>query len=147
MADRTEGSIEVDAPPAAVMAEILDHERYPEWSAEIKKVEVRERDEAGRGRRVFFEVAQGPLRADYVLEYAYRPADAGVSWRLVEGRGVRRLDGEYALEPVGDRTRVTYRLAVETPLPILGFVKRQIERRIIDVALKGLKRRVEARRR
>lgn len=147
MADQTQGSIEIDAPRTAVMAEIADYESYPEWSSEIKRVEIRERDSQGRGRHVFYEVSNGPLRADYVLEYTYKDADAGVSWTFVEGNNIRDLQGEYVLEDDGaDTTEVTYRMKVDTPIPMLGFMKRGIERRIIDVALKGLKKRVESRR-
>ena len=146
MADQTKGSIEIGADPSAVMAEIADYESYPEWSGEIRKVEVRERDEDKRGKQVYYEVAQGPLKADYVLEYTYKPSDAGVTWKLVEGNNIRRLDGEYSLEATGKGTKVTYQMTVETPIPMLGFMKRQIEKRIVDVALKGLKKRVESNR-
>src|SRR5688572_21916602 len=64
MADQTKGSIEINGTPAAVMAEIGDYESYPEWSGEIKKVEVRKRDAQKRGKHVYYEVAQGPLKAD-----------------------------------------------------------------------------------
>ena len=146
MADQTKGSIEINATPAAVMEEIGDYESYPEWSSEIKTVEVRKRDAQKRGKHVYYEVAQGPLKADYVLEYTYKPKDAGVEWTLVEGHNIKRLDGSYDLEASGKGTKVTYRMTVETPIPMLGFMKRQIEKRIIDVALKGLKKRVESKR-
>lgn len=145
MADQTQGSIDINADPAKIMAEIADYESYPEWSGEIKKTEVREQGADGRAKQVYFEVAQGPLKADYVLEYTYKPDDAGVSWTFVEGHNIRDLTGEYVLEPSGDKTKVTYRLRVDTPIPMLGFVKRQLEKRIIDVALKGLRKRVESR--
>lgn len=145
MADQTQGSIEIAADQATVMAEIADYEAYPEWSGEIKRAEIRERGADGRGKRVFFEVAQGPLKADYVLEYTYEPGDVGVSWTFVEGHNIRDLTGSYELEGSGSKTKVTYRMRVDTPIPMLGFVKRQIEKRIIDVALKGLKKRVESR--
>ena len=145
MADQTEGSIEIAADPATIMTEIADYEAYPEWSNEIKKAEVRSRGSDGRAKLVFFEVAQGPLKADYVLEYTYKPGDTGVSWTFVEGHNIRDLTGEYDLAPAGSKTKVTYRMRVDTPIPMLGFVKRQIEKRIIDVALKGLRKRVESR--
>lgn len=146
MADQTQGSIEIQADAATVMAEIADYESYPEWSNEIRKVEVRERDGEGRGKHVYYEVSNGPLKANYVLDYTYKPNDGGVSWTFVEGHNIRDLRGEYLLEPAGGATKVTYRMKVDTPIPMLGFMKRQIEKRIIDVALKGLKKRVESRR-
>jgi len=141
------GSIEIDAPPGAVMEEISDYESYPDWTSEIKKAEVRKRDSQKRGKHVYYEVAMGPLKADYVLEYTYKPKDGGVSWTMVEGHNINKIDGEYTLEPAagGERTKVTYEMTVVSPLPMPGFMRRQVERKAIDVALKGLKKRVESR--
>lgn len=59
---------------------------------------------------------------------------------------LRALDGSYALAPLGDgdRTQVTYRLAVDVKIPLLGMIKRKAEKVIIDRALAGLKKRVES---
>jgi len=38
---------------------------------------------------------------------------------------------------------VTYRLAVDVKIPMLGMLKRKAEKVIIDTALKELKKRVE----
>jgi carbon monoxide dehydrogenase subunit G len=147
MADQTQGSIEIDADGAAVMEEILDYDSYPEWTSEMKAVKVLSRDKQKRGKKVHYEVAQGPLKADYTLEYTYEANNAGVSWTFVEGNNIRDMTGAYSLEPTGKgHTKVTYRMKVDTPIPMLGFMKRQIEKKIIDVALKGLKKRVESKR-
>ena len=142
------GSIEIDAAPAVVMEEIADFESYPDWTGEIKKAEIRKRDTQKRGKQVYYEVAMGPLKADYVLDYTYSANDAGVSWTMLEGNGVRKIEGEYQLESLagGKRTKVTYEMTVESPLPMPGFMRRQVERKAIDVALKGLKKRVESKR-
>ena len=39
---------------------------------------------------------------------------------------------------------MTYELAVDVRIPMIGMVKRKAEKRIIDSALKGLKRHVES---
>jgi hypothetical protein len=39
---------------------------------------------------------------------------------------------------------VTYRLSVDLNIPMLGMFKRKAEKVIMDTALKGLKKRVEA---
>lgn len=145
MADRTEGSIEIGADAPAIMAVIADYEAYPLWANGVKKVEVLERDGEGRGKRVHFEVSQGPVKADYTLEYDYAAGSAGVSWTFVEGRGLRDIAGEYVLEGEGRKTKVIYRLRVDSAIPMLGFMKRKAEGVIIDTALKGLKKRVESR--
>ncbi len=43
----------------------------------------------------------------------------------------------------GDSTQVTYRLAVDINMPMLGMFKRKAEKVIMDTALKELKKRVE----
>ena len=53
-------------------------------------------------------------------------------------------DGSYALAGRGDSTTVTYSLAVDLNIPMIGMLRRKAEKVIIDTALKGLKRRVEA---
>jgi carbon monoxide dehydrogenase subunit G len=144
MADQTQGSIDIDADPKAIMAVIEDYEAYPEWAGQIKKVDVRERDNQKRGKQVYYEVSQGPMKADYVLEYTYKPNDGGVSWVFVEGHGLRDLQGDYTLEPTGSRTHVTYKAKVDITIPMLGMIKRKMEKLVIDTALKGLKKRVES---
>ena len=55
------------------------------------------------------------------------------------------MDGKYELESVdAAQTRVTYQLAVNVSVPLLGMLKRKAEKVIIDTALKGLKKQVEA---
>lgn len=146
MADRTEGSIAIAAPAARVMDEILDFEAYPQWSGEIKKVEIRARDDQGRATEIYYEVVAAIINSKYVLSYTY-PADGlGMSWTLTENVGgpVRGFDGEYVLAPDGDATTVTYRATMDLSIPMMGFMKRQAEKQVIDIALKGLKKRVEA---
>ena len=143
MADQTQGSIDINADRKAIMAVIEDYEAYPEWAGQVKKVDVLERD-GNRGKKVYYEVSQGPMKADYTLEYTYKPDDAGVSWIFVEGHGLRDLAGDYTLEPKGDQTHVIYKAKVDITIPMLGMIKRKMEKLVIDTALKGLKKRVES---
>jgi hypothetical protein len=57
---------------------------------------------------------------------------------------LKSLDGSYTLTPAGARTEVTYQLAVDVKIPMLGMIKRKAEKVIIDRALAGLKKRVES---
>ena len=148
MADRTEGSITIQAPASKIMGVIADFESYPEWS-EIKNVEVRTTGPDGRAEHVYYEISAGPVSAKYTLSYSYDPGDAGCSWTYVEGSGaLKDMEGEYVLTPEGDATLVTYRMSAELNIPGPGFLKKSLmaqgERVIIDTALKGLKKRVEA---
>lgn len=146
MADRTEGTIEIEGTPEEIMAVIADFEAYPEWAEGIRAAEVRARDGLGRGTEVAFEFAAMGFTARYTLVYEYADDDAGVSWTTTEASGaVRAVEGEYALEALNGDTEVTYRLTVEPAVPLPGFVKRRADRQAIATGLGGLKRRVEQR--
>jgi carbon monoxide dehydrogenase subunit G len=145
VSERTEGRIEIDAHAAEVMDVLTDFESYPEW-ADVKSVSVLERGEGGVGTKVAFEVDVPILgRANYTLAYRYAPADGGMSWVSTEARGaVSNITGEYLLsETDDDRTEVVYRLAVDLGILLPGFVRTQGEKRVIENALEGLRRRVE----
>ena len=144
MAEHAEGSTEVFATPAEVMAVVADFEAYPEWVGNLEEVEVLARDRRGRGTRVAFRLRTPMGDQAYTLAYRYRPKDAGVDWSYVEGT-LRDLAGSYTLEPGADAaTRVTYRLEVALGVPLPGLVKRQAAKQIVRSALSDLKRRVES---
>lgn len=142
MAEKTEGSTEIEATPEAIIEAIADFESYPQWVDGIRSAEVLERNGDGRGIRVAFQFAAMGFTASYTLAYEYRRD--GVSWTTVEASGaVRDLQGEYGLEQLDGDTRVTYRLAVALSVSIPSFLKRRADRTAIRTALQGLKRRVE----
>jgi uncharacterized membrane protein len=135
--------IVVHARPGAVMDTIVDFERYPEWQAEVQQVEVLEADEHGRATRVRFVVDARIVRATMVLAYSHAPG--ALRWRLVEGDQVRRNDGAYLLRERPDGTTdVTYLLRVEPAMAMPAVLRRSVARHIVDGALRGMKRRVEA---
>jgi ribosome-associated toxin RatA of RatAB toxin-antitoxin module len=144
MAEHAEGSTEVFASPAEVMAVVADFDAYPDWVGNLEEVEVLARDRRGRGTEVAFRLRTPMGDQAYTLAYTYQPGDAGVSWTYVEGT-LDDLAGSYALEPAGDgATRVTYRLEVALGVPLPGLVKRQAAKQIVRSALNDLKRRVES---
>jgi Polyketide cyclase / dehydrase and lipid transport len=142
MAEQTTSSIVIDAAPAAVMGVIADFEAYPSWAQGVKKAEPV--DAGKRPEQVYFELDASPIKDAYTLAYDW-DGDHGVSWNLVEGRMLKAMDGAYLLDDRGDgTTEVTYRLAVDISIPMIGMLKRKAEKVIIDTALKGLKKRVES---
>ncbi|GAA2988096.1 SRPBCC family protein [Streptomyces fulvorobeus] len=143
MAEHTSSSIMIEAAPADVMGVIADFTRYPEWTGEVKQAEVLAADELGRAERVRLVLDAGAIKDDHVLAYTWTGANE-VSWTLVKSQMLRALDGSYTLAPAGDRTEVTYRLAVDVKIPLLGMIKRKAEKVITDRALAGLKKRVES---
>ena len=143
MADQSTQSITVAAPPADVMAVIADFPSYPEWVAAAKQVDVLETGPDGRARRVHFVLDAGAVKDDYVLQYTW-DGDRRVSWQLVQGQMQKRQEGSYTLvETAPGSTEVTYAIAIDLSIPMLGLIKRKAEKVILDTALKELKKRVE----
>lgn len=133
----------IRATPEQCFAVLTDFDRYPEWAADIKSVQVLERDDHGRGIRVTYRAAAFGRSTSYTLDYDYAGAPKHLGWVQSRGDLTNRLDGAYVLEPAGDDTEVAYHLAVELKVPLPGFVKRRAEGRIAHTALRELKARVE----
>ena len=142
MADQASSSITINADKAAVMAVIADFAAYPQWASMIKTVNVDETGPDGRGTQVTFVLDAGVLKDEYTLAYDWQ-GDDRVDWHLVKGKALKSQEGAYVLDSAGSGTEVTYRLAVDLNIPMLGMFKRKAEKVIIDTALKGLKKRVE----
>jgi len=142
---RTASDIVIDASADQIMDVIADFDAYPTWATGVKTADVVDGSAGGRAKQVHFVLDAAPIRDEYDLGYTWDGSRA-VSWSLAKpGKMLTSMDGTYVLEPVGDtQTRVTYQLAVDVSVPLLGMLKRKAEKVIIDTALKGLKRQVEA---
>jgi uncharacterized membrane protein len=144
VADQASSTITIDAPTDEVLAVIADIASYPEWTGQIKSAEVLESGADGKPSQARFVMDAGVLKDEYVLSYDWR-AD-GVSWELVGKSTVQKSQqGSYTLVAKDSQTEVTYRLAVDIAMPMLGMFKRKAEKMIMDSALKELKKRVESR--
>ena len=145
MAEQTTSSIVIDAEPAAIMDVIADFESYPTWAQGMKSARIIEGGgPQGRALQVRFSLEANPIKDSYTLRYTWH-GNESVDWTLTEGQILKAMDGTYELRKRGDRTtEVTYRLAVEVSIPMIGMLKRKAEKVIIDTALKGLKKRVES---
>lgn len=151
MADRTESTIVIPAPPHEVIDVISDFDNYPEW-AEVKSATILSENEGGWAEQVEFHLETGVIRDTYVLGYDWQIVESGegeVSWELVRADVLKAMAGTYALRavdvanaPEGLGTEVVYRLHVDVKIPMLGVMKRKAERTIIDTALKSLSHRV-----
>ncbi|TDD31162.1 SRPBCC family protein [Actinomadura sp. KC06] len=144
MADRTSSSITVKAGKAEIMAVIADLDAYPKWTSGIRGITVEETGEDGRASRAKLTFDGGVFIDTIGLAYTWE-GDDHVAWTLVDpGSVVTKLHGSYTLVERDGSTEVTYELAVDVRIPLIGMVKRKGEKRIIDSALKGLKRHVES---
>lgn len=142
MADQTTSTIVIEAAPSAVMAVIADFKSYPAWAKGMQEVNVLETGVDGRAEQVRFVLDVAPIKDEYTLAYDWDD-DRQVTWSLVKGNLLRSMDGAYVLRDLGGRTEVTYRLALDLSIPLIGMLKRKGEKVLIDTALRGLKQRVE----
>jgi uncharacterized membrane protein len=144
MSDEARESIHVDASPDQCYAVAIEFDRYPEWATDVKRVEVLDRDEEGRGTQVRYEISALGKSISYVLAYDFRDAPGGFSWVLEQADYLRRLDGSYRFDAADGGTRVGYVLSVDVTLPLPGFMKKAAAGMIVDNAMKQLKRYIEA---
>ena len=143
MTDMTSSTMTIEAPRPVIMAVIADFHTYPQWATGVRAADVLQTGADGRAERVKFTVDAGVIKDSYVLGYTWQGDDA-VRWSLVErGSAISEMSGAYLLEQVGTATQVTYELTVGLAIPMIGMLKRQAEKRIIDTALKGLRSRVQ----
>lgn len=141
------------ARPETIMDTIADFGAYPEWAGSIKSAEVLETGPRGRASRVRFVLDAGLIKDTYELGYQWAPDGLSVTWDLVSGQLQKSQHGSYLLRPLAGRTgessagaetEVTYSLAVDLTIPLIGPLRRKAERTIMDTALKELRKRVEA---
>ncbi|MDP7701494.1 MULTISPECIES: SRPBCC family protein [unclassified Mycobacterium] len=143
MADKTNQTIYIDADPAEVMKAIAEIESYPDWINEYKEVEVLEATDDGYPKKARMLMDAGIFKDTLIMNYQWPDDRKSLSWTLESSSLLKSLEGSYILNPKGSGTDVTYELAVDLAVPMIGMLKRKAERRLIDGALKDLKKRVE----
>ncbi|MDE3139554.1 MAG: SRPBCC family protein [Acidobacteriota bacterium] len=158
MAQRATQSVMVAATPSRVYSVVVDFGRYREWVADLKEIDVVERDADGRALEVAFRAAAFGRSTRYTLRYDYSRAPELLSWHQTRGDVAESLNGSYRFDPVpagtpestgapestGDpATTVTYDLEVTLAVPVPQFIQGRAAGRIQRHALSELKRRVE----
>lgn len=142
MPDSVSDTIDIEASSEEIFRVATDFEAYPEWNANIKKVEIKDTDDEGRATRVWMQVDAKVKTVSYTLEYDYSNAPESFSWSLLEG-DVKELSGSYEFDEFDDVTEVRYETSIDPGFPIPGMLKRQAQRQIVKGALNDLKKRVE----
>lgn len=149
MAHTTESSITIDKPLEDVLAVIQDVDCYPKWADQIDQATTTAKDDQGRSAVAQFTINASVFKDQYDLAYTWPDDETArpylVEWHLVTGKNITALDGCYELqETSATSTTVVYRLAVELGIKVPGILKRKAERSIVNNALAGLKKHVEA---
>jgi uncharacterized membrane protein len=138
-----EHSAEIGGSPERCFEELLDYESFPDWQRAVKSVEVLNRDSAGRGRDVEFQIDAKVKSVRYVLRYSYDPPGR-IAWEYLEG-DVKDVDGEFLLEALnGAGTLATYRLRLDPGVWMPGPIQRVLSDQVMKGAVDDLKRRVES---
>ena len=143
MATPSSQSLTMAAEPEAIMDVIADFEAYPQWTGAVKSVEVTDPGDGIRARQVRYSMDAGLLKDTYELAYTWPDDGMSVSWTLVSGQLQKAQQGSYVLRKTPKGTEVTYTLAVDLTVPMIGVLRRKAERVILDTALKELRKRVE----
>lgn len=145
MADQATEHMVVKASPERCYAVSADIASYPQWAADIKSVVIEARDDQDRPTEVSFRAAAFGRSTNYTLRYDYSEAPSALSWVQTQGDITGKLDGSYVFAPTDDGgTEVTYKLEVEMKVPLPGFIKMRAQSRIMTIALRDLKARVES---
>ena len=112
----------------------------------MKEAEVLGVDADGRAEQVRFVLDAGAIKDDYTLALHLGRTTTAVSWTLARGPDAHAPWTAPTPWPTtaDGTTEVTYQLAVDVKIPMLGMIKRKAEKVIIDTALKELKKRVES---
>ncbi len=144
MPDHANESMTIKADPAKIMGVIADFPSYPEWAGPVKQIEVLEEGPDGRAKSVRFHVEVMGLSDLYVNEYTW-DGNRRVDWTMSQGRSMKSQVGSYLMTPAGKgATKVTYDLTVDIGIPVPGLIRRRIQSKVVDTALKDLKKRCEA---
>ena len=111
--ERTEKTIEVNAPVEAVFELYSDFEKFPEWMKSIKEVRR-------SGERMTRWTAEAPLMdVEWEAETTAFEPNRRLAWRTV--RGDVQMEGEVTFEDAGNgTTRMHFSLNYEPPAGRLG---------------------------
>jgi hypothetical protein len=145
MTVRLRTCITIDAPPAAVWADVKRIDRHVEWMRDARSIVFRSRRRTGVGTEFECVTGVGPLvTTDVLVVTEWRPRRAmGISHR-----GAVRGNGRFTLRRQrGGRTRFCWRERLRFPLwmggPVGEVFAWPLLRRVWSGNLRRLKARIE----
>lgn len=146
----TSASAQIAAPPGVVLDAIADVEKYPRWSGTVAEVTVRSFEGDGWVDNVEFTLTSGPLKDTFTVDYDWDVREDGtgvVTFALVASPLLSAMDGTFSLTSPDDgvSTDLTYELALDVNVPMLGLLKRRVEKSLVTSLVDQLKTYVEAR--
>jgi len=135
-------SAEIDAGAQECFDALTDYERLPEWQGAVRRARVLERDAAGRGSVVEYEIDARFKTVRYRLRQIYDEPRRLASEYL--GGDFRDFAGEWRFEPRRDGgTHVELDLRIDPGRFVPGPVRSAIADAVMRRALRDLKRHLE----
>ena len=132
-------TVRISAPPEKVWAVYTDVERWPEWTAVMKKIERLEDGPLALGSTARIEAKGGPPSVWTVTEFT---GGRSFSWES-KARGVK-LVAWHVIEADGDESKVTLGARMSgTAATLLGPFLRSLAKRNVRAEAEGLKQRCE----
>ncbi len=140
----TASRIEIDAPAATVWDVFADVERWPEWTASVKRLTALDGGGIAIGQR--FEITQPRLPK---LIWQVTAVEPGRSWAWRQrSLGTTTVATHEVVASSPDRTIVRQEIDQRGPIGVLaGLATRRLTRRYLQMEGEGLKAASEQRRR
>jgi ligand-binding SRPBCC domain-containing protein len=137
---RTDNSIEIDASPQFVWDVFVAVERWPEWTASVKRIVPLDGAGVEVGRR--FEIKQPRLPN---LTWKVTEVDPGVSWTWCQqSPGATTCASHQVVAHGTERTLVRQRIHQRGPVGVMvGALMRRLTKRYLELEARGLKTRSE----
>lgn len=135
-----ERTIEIEAPPEVVWKVMIDVEKWPEWTASMRKIELMGDAPFGKGSSARVAPRMAPRGVWTVTEFE---ENRSFTWEAKSANSVALA--EHVIEPVDGGSRVTLSATVsgswilKVAAPVLAIVVRRGVRQEAE----GLKRRSE----
>jgi uncharacterized membrane protein len=138
----TEGAIEIKAPASVVWDVFTDVERWPDWTASVRRLSRLDGDGLAVGQRFRIEQPRMPK-----LVWTVTAVSPGASWTWANTAPGNRTSATHEVIDLGDgRTRVRQVIDQAGPLgALVGLLMRSMTRRYLDLEAEGLKATSEAR--
>jgi ribosome-associated toxin RatA of RatAB toxin-antitoxin module len=130
----------IEATPEEILDVIADVETSPDWTPQQQSVEILERGEDGRPRRVKMKVKTAGISDEQVVDYTW--TGNGASWTLVSAGQLKSQDAKYTLTREGDKTKVRFELTVDPSVPLPGFILKRAIKGAMETATDGLRKQV-----
>ena len=133
-------TVSIAAPPEAVWAVLADLERWPEWTASMRKVEPLDSPPFRIGARVRISQPRAPRQIWTISDLQ---EGRTFSWEA-RSLGVRSIAG-HAVERVGEGSEVTVSIRQSgVGAHLLGLWLRRVTARYLEIEAAGLKARCES---